>query len=87
MLLRPLLARYSPQRLATEFRRRYGNSPREFRAEALAWIRLRPLGARPPLPGLYLAPWSIGFLPMPGAGSLALCDRLLGLPVQDREPL
>lgn len=54
--------------------------------EALAWIRLRPLGARPPLPGLYLAPWSIGFLPMPGAGSLALCDRLLGLLDGPRPP-
>jgi hypothetical protein len=54
--------------------------------EALAWIRLRTCGARPPLHGLYLAPWSIGFLPQPGSGALALCDRLLGLLPGPRPP-
>lgn len=54
--------------------------------EVLARFRFRPCGRQRPQPGLYLAPWSLGYVPLAGTGALALCHQLLLLLHPPREP-
>jgi len=45
----------------------------------LAQLRFTPLGDALPCQGLYLGPWSLGYLPLQGTNSQAICGALLAL--------